>query len=264
MNRSQDVCAPVCVPRAYCGMGGVRYREGWSGFAFPPGVRYLRNQSCRTVPRELGVDHVWLPVTNCWTMRPPVGHWFYYMRGCSDWAWNVGRTVLVRNRCDAALALRQRLAQNASRMLGRTEAAQQVAAYVRASYGNGTAVWRAAKSAQTFVSKWKGRPVTFAEAVLGCADGVYAPDTEECNEALAQKPDPSRTSRAQAYSYVAGHNMLDFHNMAIAQSLRGTLYELDTMQMWQQPQGGGAIEWTTEIWDVRPITRCLNDVCPLS
>ena len=48
------VHAPVCAPRAFCSTAGARYRGGWSGFAFPPGVRYLRNQSCKAAPRELG------------------------------------------------------------------------------------------------------------------------------------------------------------------------------------------------------------------
>ena len=36
------------------------------------------------------------------------GLWFYYMRGCSDFFWDVGRTLLVRNRCHLVLLLEHR------------------------------------------------------------------------------------------------------------------------------------------------------------
>tara|TARA_B110001452_G_C15190436_1_gene413367 strand:+ start:175 stop:1092 length:918 start_codon:yes stop_codon:yes gene_type:complete len=241
----------VCVPRNSC----AKQSDSWGGFAFPPGVRYLRNQSCRAAPHELGIDNAWLPVTHCYTQRPAVGFWFYYMRGCSDSAWNVGRTKLVINRCDAALVLQQRLAHNASGHIGRSEAARRVAIHMRANHGNGTAVWTALQEAASRVSVWAGRKVTFAEALEGCAAGLYDSGTDECQEALAEEPDVSRTRRARAYAYLAGHNLLDFHNMAIAQRLRGTPFELDTMQLWQQPQGGGGITWTTEVWDVRALSR---------
>ena len=249
------VHAPVCAPRAFCSTAGARYRAGWSGFAFPPGVRYLRNQSCKAAPRELGTDDVWLPVTNCFTQRQPIGHWFYYMRGCSDWAWHVGRTMLVNNRCDAALALQQRLAHNASQDIGREEAARRVAEHVKMHHSNGTAAGELADAAAALASRYLERSVPFSEAVSECARGIYEPETDECREALLKNPDPSRIRRARAFSYLAGHNMLDFHNMALATRLRGTPFELDTVQMWQQPQGGGSILWTTEIWDVRPFTR---------
>ena len=51
---------------------------------------------------------------------------------------------------------------------------------------------------------------------------------------------------------------------AIAARIRGTPFKVDTVQMWQQPQGGGAITWTTEIWDVRPFSRRVqaSNFCP--
>ena len=78
---------------------------------------------------------------------------------------------------------------------------------------------------------------------------------EECVEALAKEHEPSRMRRARALTLLAGHNMLDFHNMAVASRLRGTPFELDTVQLWQQPQGGGSIKWATEVWDVRQFSR---------
>ena len=138
----------------------------------------------------------------------------------------VGHTMLVRNRCDAALVLQQRLAQNMSQAIGRAQAAQRVAAHVWAMHGNGTAVWKAAVTSIGHVSAWKGRHVTLEEAVEGCADGLFEPKTEQCNEALTQSPDSSRTRRARAYSHLAGHNMLDFHNMVLPTSSVASCREL--------------------------------------
>ena len=77
-------------------------------FGMPRGIRYL-NTPAGHVNAELGVDHAWLPLTRTHTMQDAmqVGLWFHYTRGCSDFAWNVGRTLLVRNKCEAAVRIEQ-------------------------------------------------------------------------------------------------------------------------------------------------------------
>ena len=75
----------------------------------PRGIRYLKARRGH-VNSELGLDGVWLPVTRTHTMQDglQVGLWFHYMRGCSDFALEVGRTLLVRNKCEAAVLIEQR------------------------------------------------------------------------------------------------------------------------------------------------------------
>lgn len=79
-------------------------------FGMPRGIRYL-NIPVGHVNAELGVNYAWLPLTRTHTMQDAmqVGLWFHYTRGCSDFVWNVGRTLLVRNKCEAAVRIEQRV-----------------------------------------------------------------------------------------------------------------------------------------------------------
>ena len=88
--------------------------ETMGGFAFPRGVRYVRFRGRPNA--ELGQSYRRLPVTHTHTLQHAwqVGMWFYYMRGCSDFSWDVGRTLLARNRCELAVTLEQRAAGNAT------------------------------------------------------------------------------------------------------------------------------------------------------
>ena len=93
-----------------------RWNSTHSDFGFPRGVRGLPLNG--HINAELGVDDLWLPVTRTKTKqdRLQVGVWFHYARGCSDFAWPVGRTLLVRNKCEAACLLEQMLADDISDM----------------------------------------------------------------------------------------------------------------------------------------------------
>lgn len=77
-------------------------------FGMPRGVRHLVRRA--HLNEELGRDNAWLPVTHTMTTQHPlqVGLWFHYMRGCSDFAWNSGRTLLARNKCHASIVLERR------------------------------------------------------------------------------------------------------------------------------------------------------------
>ena len=76
----------------------------------PLGIGFLEQRPCAP-PAELGVDNAWLPVTHTSqrTFAAGGGTWLYYAAGCSDLLWNVGRTLLVKNRCHAVVALEARL-----------------------------------------------------------------------------------------------------------------------------------------------------------
>jgi len=109
-QHSGERLAPVCMVKEWSdsSCNKSRWNDGsWSSFAFPRGVRYL---PVRHFNQELGVSHASIPVTHTQARQDPwqVGLWFYYMRGCSDFLWNVGRTVLYRNRCDAVVELERR------------------------------------------------------------------------------------------------------------------------------------------------------------
>lgn len=76
-------------------------------WALPRGVAFLVNRTCEVSP-ELGRSHVRLPVTHT-KVGASIGLWFYYARGCSDFTWDVGRTLISLNRLSLLVELVQRL-----------------------------------------------------------------------------------------------------------------------------------------------------------
>ena len=93
----------------------IRYNETHAAFAVPRGMRFLGahnvfHTQADQLNEELGRDDVWLPVSHTMTTQHPlqVGLWFFYMRGCSDFMWNAGRTLLALNKCDAVIELERR------------------------------------------------------------------------------------------------------------------------------------------------------------
>ena len=285
------------------------------------------SRPCTEPPAELGIDGAWLPVTSVWTQRRPIGSgvWLYYARGCSDFAWSAGRTLLAKNRCDAAIQLQRRL------MLRRAGSSTGVGAGVGAGAGAGAGAGTAGKrrDAQLFaaagrVAEWLlvrsnlpyashhaqiqkalamtagalGRNLSLPELLVECAAGLYENSPNDCREALAPEADARhptahlRLPRAYALSTLAGHDLLDVHNAAALRNLShhyrlnstastaaaadgsgaqptpasaagaGPNGEhddgarpIDTIQLWQQPQGGGKVTWTSEIWDVRNLNK---------
>ena len=84
--------------------------------ACPPASLSLRLSSsggcvrCKPPP-ELGVSHRWLPVVHTRDRKhDTAGVWLYYASGCSDVEWDVGRTVMVRNRVRAFVEAKAYLA----------------------------------------------------------------------------------------------------------------------------------------------------------
>ena len=202
----------------------------------------------------MGVKNAWLPVTHTASARGVQGLWFYYADGCSDLAWNVGLTWPARNRCHAVLKLEQRLRGGSEQ-----EAAARAGKLLPEDGDFGLVRHRA--------SNWLHMPnVTKGDLLAECARGLFGncsgsawtsagtlrPCT--CVDGGFDGSSPqkhwrvSSKRRALTFSVIAGNGLLD---RWLGRSLRELGY--DTLQLWQQPQGGGSLLWTSEIWDVRDL-----------
>lgn len=108
-----DVCLAKPWTDDTCGQTVFNGNGTFSCFAAPRGIRFYNHaiSSVRPVNAELGQDFARLTVSHTHTTQHPwqPGLWFYYARGCSDFAWDMGRTLLVRNRCHLAAVLEQRV-----------------------------------------------------------------------------------------------------------------------------------------------------------
>ena len=211
----------------------------------PHGVSWLRNVSC--VPnQELGLSHARLPVTHVHDRLPQrAGLWFYYARGCSDLTWHVGRTLRARNRYHATVLLHQRLFNTSY-----SAAIERVTRTLRSRNMLGR----------------RGEAALLAEArrhlgawlVRELARGIFGSHRAECNaspRAVGGTCVGACLRRAMGLSRaLQGQNALfDRYNAELMQRLSGSDLELDTLQLEQQPQGGGSTLWATEIWDRRRI-----------
>lgn len=108
---NRDVCFVKAWNNQSCGQVVYHNISTFSAFAFPRGARHLPvRHAVRSLNQELGINHNRLAVTHTHTQQHAwqPGLWFFYMRGCSDFMWDMGRTLLVRNRCHLAVMLEQR------------------------------------------------------------------------------------------------------------------------------------------------------------
>ena len=229
--REDAECLPCNVRfhRTYGPPWACRFEEGgWQAFGAPRGILFLHNASKAnaSLNAELGTDHALLPVTHTHTSSDSlvVGLWFYYARGCSDAAWPMGRTLLVRNRCHAAVAVHQRANPRRSGPRSWDHAVAQVAAALAAA---------SRKLAITGLERIRNISA-LSEALDECARG----DLSEMRLGPL---------------VLAQHNALDYVTAALLRSLRGSLRHLDTIQMHRQPQGSLPLRYATEIWDVRNL-----------
>mgnify|MGYP006936354893 CR=1 FL=1 len=262
---------PVCVHRGpNVSSSSVKIHTA-AAFALPGALRFLDGIPCDP-NAELGRSHARLPVTH---MRagPAEGKWFYYARGCSDFAWNVGRTLLVRNRYHLVVALEQQLRGGSVADAVARASALLVQRFHKFS---ALAVGRARGSGHGYMQRYFQRPcsklsgcqptnVSFEGLVRDAASGMnaaYSLDDEKrltgCHakgEVLSRADGcfGACSDRAHALAYVlAGDGRaLDTVNKHLLMQLCGTPLQLDTVQLAQQPQGNGGIRWFTEIWEVR-------------
>lgn len=342
------MCSDVCSDEGANASRWLQHPQHWYAYALPPGILSLRGAArrgdstgeratwCAQPPSELGVDGALLPVTSVWTQRKAIagGMWLYYARGCSDFGWSAGKTLLAKNRCDAAIELQRRVqlarshgsrrpssnsdAHQTERAADSRSAIPPTGEMTSQHHSSPSLLLEAARvTAAKYVAEWLttgrnlpymshrvvlstarqqissvlGRNLSLAEALLECARGIYETSPVDCHEALAAPPAhhtasstaQHRLPRAAALSALAGHDLLDLHNAAALRnlssryvsraSMRNATKSLgpdsssrherdmeregepgrpfDTIQLWQQPQGGGKLTWTSEIWDGR-------------
>ena len=173
------------------------------------------------------------------------------MRGCSDMTIDVGRTLLARNRCDAALLIEQRRCQ-----CTRDEAVSRVARSLRSlSYGYNAREYADILRQAKAVLGTEARDDGYEWLLSECAAGVYDEGASDCTTALLDSStNYSRVRawprRAWALAKAAAHPALDEVSTIALRALVGTPWQLDTIQLVEQPQSR-AITWAVEIWDVR-------------
>lgn len=221
----------------------VRWSTTHASFGMPRGVRYLNTTKSGHVNAELGVHNAWLPVMRTYTQQDAlqVGLWFHYMRGCSDFAWNVGRTLLVRNKCEAAVRVEQR-AHNASWASAVVRVNRKLSlAAQRASFHDAMHHFSARKDALNESSIWPeadGR-----RALDRCARGWTA-------EAV------SNSASAAVLNALFVSNALDYviaATLAAAAAMaRHAAALLDTVQFTNQC-ASPVCDGNVEIWDVRSL-----------
>jgi hypothetical protein len=278
------VSPTAATPVPFCTTSGTNdSRATWKPFRFPPGLEYFRSSSLPCEPNaELGTSDSWLPVTHVGgPMRGPTdsgGLWFYYARGCSDLQWNVGRSVLARNRAHAAVLTEQMLAvlesaehstsahegerghqrrkqKSPPTLISDREAVGRVAAWLRKRYPK--VEWSPLRQARPwFHHVHQSYNATAEDLIAEAARGLYGQCTPPAfDQTGALRPctcasdSPSRgTSRRRllALTPLCGDKVLSLHSEPGLRRL-----PLDTVVLHQQPQGGGNPSWTTEIWDVR-------------
>lgn len=239
----------------------------WRPFAFPHGAVYLhaRHLGC-DVPAEANRSNAWLPVVStAYESAGSKGLFFYYARGCSDLLWHVGRQFAARNRCAAAIHL-ERLANGGTD----AEATERVAAaFFREHDPRDLRLRSMLQTAQTRARSWFGGKVPSASGSMqnSTLAGLYAECARGIHGVCDSPPFAADGSlrpcecaggwwrvhhrkRAFVVSELAGNDHLNVHILQLMHRLGYT-----TLQLLQQPQGGGGLGWSVELMDARNGTR---------
>ena len=230
----------------------VTWAETHTDFGMPRGMRYLSAQAHLKANAELGRNGLWVPVTRTHTQQDPqqVGLWMHYARGCSDFVWSVGRTMLVRNKCEAACTLEHLVHKGALTWAASVDrvARKLAGAAIRLSFQ------------KAWVTRGRGEdallPVQHeVEANLSVPElRRYLDECAHGRHAAAQE----NTSRL-VKSLVSG-NALDYLSAANLAALDEDV-ALDTIQFANLCDTGSSAapgcDGNVEIWDVRTL-RGLN------
>ena len=196
--------APCC--RRGCGASKAHVARVTHPFRFPQGNGYFKSKPCRAAP-GLGLDHALLPVTHIGgPKKGPTdsgGLWFYYAPGCSDFLWDMGRTLLSRNRVHLAVQLERQQGGGDERA-----AVGRVADWVRRVYPKWGALGRARRGLGL------GANASVEELLANAARGLFsapcAPPHYDAHGAL--RPcvcgGPPSGRRLAALSLLAGEKHL--------------------------------------------------------
>ena len=257
--------ANACTLQTYLGRGrynrsrSVAGIDTWHGNAQPVGVDFIDDVPCEPA-LDLGRDYAVLPVTHTragGTSRGSV--WLYYARGCSDLGWGVGRTLLAKNREDAAIRLVQRLhggnrASSASRVaeLAWRRFPLWAAKVVRAantSYSRFTARLRSRSLEALLLDAAGGIVQEPGDARSGCHIAGTVVGARACAGRCAL--------RARALLYLFGSlgdegKAMDALNAELLSALCRGPRPLDSVVLYQQPHGSHG-RWATEIWDATAL-----------
>lgn len=245
-------------------------------FAMPRGMRYWVDAANSEfgdgqLNHELGRNHARIPVTHTHTMQHAwqPGLWFFYMRGCSDFHWDVGRTLLVRNRCHLAAVLEQRVHRVSwSRAIGRVARKLILASNVT-SWAPEIAKSVASAGASAHLMGPLGMIVGPLSGIVGEGTAFGRPPRRSVAE-LAQALDVCARGILPADKAVRDLaldlwmlNTLDYTSAAVLMhDMHGTVHEVDTIQFANRCSSAmNATEMAVsdvcvqpvEVWDVRAI-----------
>ena len=215
------------------------WNETHGAFGLPRGTRFLHARGS-LVNAELGIDGMWLPVTRTHVQQDAlhVGLWFHYTRGCSDTAWHVGRTLLVRNKCESAGRIEQRATGSQSWKEAMHAVAQRLLEAARRRSFRASFIFDAPSFTDLTTSD-------VANALHRCAHG----------RPLARDRQMSNASHS-VVQYLIGSNALDYVSGAILAeiSMEGSSAVLDTVQFSNRcADGEDGCDGNVEVWDVRSL-----------
>lgn len=232
------------------------WRATHQSFGMPRGVLHFDNRG--HINHELGRGHSWLPVTRTFTQQDhrQVGLWFHYMRGCSDLAWNVGRTLLARNKCHAAGMLEQRVCIDCSWERASRRVARKLVLTVRR---------RSFQPALLGIFKREDLMESLA-TVNSTGDVSVALENEviaALNDCAYGRPLGDSNTRKVIVNLIGVSNALDYVCAAtVADELRGAA-AIDTIQFTNQcevPNCFMGDDGNVEIWDLRSVQAISTDM----
>ena len=245
---------PVCVhcsTRSQCADATTSWHAYW---AMPPRINLLSNQPC-SPHTLLGRHNISLPVTHR-AVHKEIGLWFYFAHGCSDIFWRMGRTLLARNKQDLFLKLAggERDPKRAAALVQKLAPAYATEALNRSRHSRHWYVREYfSKAASNLMMRREELPLAWL--LNDMARGLTS--EEQCD---VYASDPSRrcdgacATRARALAYVHhSDGLLDIVNERLLKKRVGTAEEIDTVQLYQQPQGLYSQRTAVELWDVRHL-----------
>ena len=274
-----DVCMAKEWTNKSCGQTVFDNVSTFSAFAFPRGARHFPvHYPVRALNKELGVSHARLPVSHTHSAQHPwqPGLWFFYLRGCSDFLWDMGRTLLVRNRCHLAVILEQR----AHRVSWAT-AVMRVAKFILLTAN--VSAW-APDFCRALECNDTGPGIGVHSMILGPIRAIAGSTSPKPNVgelrsaseiatalnrcARGNFSDFANTNASYLEQALVGFNTLDYTNAAmLARELHdastGEYGPLDTIQIANQCSADshpsaladGLCKQPVELWDVRTIVN---------